>query len=157
MLRRVDLNLCRGGRVEVVPIADHLDQLLLDYRAMDFAKLRVLEDAFPDLTVLRDTDGRSYYCSESANHEVDVMEVRGLDRPTDDAPLRVWTYIVLPVEGRLYSNPPCHVVAHRNARGFGEHPISGWRNAMEGDAINPEVVDKIGEYLEKRPSVSYRE
>lgn len=120
-----------------------------------FYKLTAVRSGFHDLRVLHDDKGRPYWCSAEANPEVDSMEIRGIDRQFNAAPLVVWTYITLP-EGRLYSDPPCHHVANAVEWGFGEQPLPDWEQGLRDSNVNPELIARIREYLQARPPISYR-
>ncbi len=133
-----------------------LDRLFAEGQGLRFAKLKSLHDAYPDLEVFVDGSGRSHSCSEELNEGTDTLEFRMLDRG-EAAPLLAWTYVYVPVEGRVYSNPPCHLVAYHAVGGFGEVPVPGWDENMRHAGIPESLIERVSDYLAQHVPVYYQE
>lgn len=140
--------------MRVEPIDEELSRLLRDANHHDFIRLTSLKSGFDDLRVLRDDTGKSYWCSAQANPEVDRFEVHGSSRSAEASPLEVWTYIST-LEGRLYSDPPCHRIGEAVIGGFGELPDFGWESFLGLSKINKDLIKKIRHWLEARPPIYY--
>lgn len=140
--------------MESIPIDEELERLYNDGIVSKFVKLRSLRDGFPDLEIFIDETGKRYYCSKSLNDKVDSIETRQSGRH-DGSPLYFWTYIVLPFEGKVYSSPPCHLVAHAMVKGFGEKPVDGWEKQLKDLKLNKHIIKKIDSYLGKHAPVPY--
>ncbi len=124
----------------------------------NLAKMSLIIDlleAFPDLRLFR--DGKSLLLvSESANSEVDTLEINSWVHDCDGKPLEIRTYLTVDQLGtRLYSDPPSFTVADQNRNGFGEIPREGWKEQLQEASINWSAISKIKDYLERHPPVDY--
>lgn len=139
--------------MQTLDLSSELDRLFQDGCAIKFAKLQSLKDAYPSLEMIRDEAKKTYLCTAEENAGVDCVEFRL--SPVDGAPVLAFTFVTMPFEGRLYSNPPHHVVGYMASTGFGVVPREGWREDMKGLGIRTDVLDKIADFLEQRPPISY--
>lgn len=137
-----------------INIEEELERLYNDGIVSKFVKLLSLRDDYPDLEIFVDETGKRYYCSKSLNDKVELIETRQAGRH-DGSPLFVWTYIVMPFEGKVYSSPPCHLVAHAMVKGFGEKPIDNWARHLKEAGLNKYIIKKVDDYLRKHAPVSY--
>lgn len=137
-----------------INIEEELERLYNDGIVSKFVKLLSLRDDYPDLEIFVDETGKRYYCSKSLNDKVELIETRQTGRH-DGSPLFIWTYIVMPFEGKVYSSPPCHLVAHAMVKGFGEKPVQGWDRQLKAAGLNKYIIRKIDDYLRKHAPVSY--
>lgn len=131
------------------------DRLMqLQHDGVQFMRLKSLVTAFDDLTVVVDDNGRSHSCTAQVNNGVDGVDFRQHERG-EDGPLVVWPYVLLPIEGKVYSSPPCFTVAHPAKNGFGEVPVKGWETDMREEGVSEDVIRKVRQYLERHPPVFY--
>lgn len=142
--------------MNIIDTKDALNLLFADGQGLAYAKLKSLYEAYADMEVVIDGGGKAHACSEEINRNCDVLEFRMADRK-DGGPLLAWSYVYVPVEGRIYSNPPFHLVGHHAVGGFGEVPEAGWRDNMAASGLDVSLLDKVQDYLDRHPPVFYAE
>lgn len=124
----------------------------------DWGKLQQLSEmafCFKDLRLYREHDGQLRYVSADANSEVDSIESNSCHE-CDGAPLKVFPFVVIDARGtRLYSDPPCFLVADQLQGGFGEVPRPGWKEQLEEAGISNTVIRKVKLLLEGHPPIPY--
>jgi hypothetical protein len=136
--------------MQTLDAEEELSRLFDDGQSMRFVRLKMIREAYPDLEVFGD-GVRRFNSIASLNDGVDSFETKIGD---DGAPVLVYTFVSM-IEGRVYSNPPCHVVGHSIPRGFGVEPRVGWREELAELGIRSDLVGKIQDFLTKNPPISY--
>lgn len=107
----------------------------------------------PNLRAYLDHMGCIRLCTVDVNKVVDSIDIT---HRTDGegGSLEILPY--LHGKGvRLYSDPPIFVVGYRNLKGFGEVPLTDWRDLMEDAGIANEVQRKVNWYLRAHAPVDY--
>ncbi len=134
-------------------------ELLRLEQALDWGRLHQLSDMaqiFDDLKLYRDCWGTLKFCSATANPEVDRLDMDSC-HSCDGKPIKVWPYMAMDHDVRIYSDPPFFIVADQNQRGFGEIPREGWNGVLTDAGLSRSVIQRVGDHLRQHPPISYFE
>ncbi len=137
--------------MQYLDVDTELARLYYEAQMLQFERLKSIQKAFPDVEIVVDGAGRRYYCSAEANPAADEVEFQA----PAEGPVLAKTFVQFPLDGRLYSAPPWHVVGETRPRHFGIVPATGWDQELKSDGISDDIVKRVGQYLEQRPPVSY--
>ncbi len=123
----------------------------LDRKISALAELAIV---YPDLIVHSNKEGVKKYCSASVNDYVNTMEVVNQCSCCDGAPLILYAYCVVN-DIRIYSDPPHFQIGFANRYGFGQVPLTNWKDDLKDAGISKLVMDKASDYLKRHPPVDY--
>ena len=114
-------------------------------------------DTWPDIRGFRSRWGDLRFCSYEANEVALEVELEHQAAVNDHTPMEVWLFVAVGPNDKLYTYPPCFVVADAPACGFGEIPREGWDDLMEEMDIRPAAINKVRDYLERHAPCLYEE
>ena len=115
--------------------------------------IEAILELWPECRGFRSQWGDLRICCREANQEVNQLELEHQAIEHDHHPLEVWPFVSIGPHDRLYSDPPCFVVADAPRLGFGEIPRSSWQDLLEAAGVGAIVISKVADYLDKHQPV----
>ena len=143
--------------MEFIDPCDEILRLMSEGKPEQAGIIEAFWDTWEDLRVFRSRWGDLRFASAEVNEHVDEIELEHQAIEDDGAPLEVYPFSAVGPHDRLYSDPPCFVVADAVVGGFGESPRPGWEEEMRAAGIARLVIEKVRCYLDKHQAVYYSE
>lgn len=143
--------------MEYIDLRQEVDRLVLAEEPAKAGIIEAIIELWPESQGYISRWGDMRFCCEVANKEVNQLELEHQAIEHDDSPLEVYPFVSIGPHDRLYSFPPCFVVADAPHGGFGEIPREGWQEEMIEAGISPLVILKVEAYLEQHQPVLYME
>lgn len=133
-------------------------QRLVDAEEFEKAgSVQAVIEVWPDVKGFRSRWGDLRFCTPEVNDKVDQLELEHQAIEHNDCPMEIWPFVSIGPHDRLYSDPPCFIVADAPHLGFGEIPRAGWEDLLTEAVVSAIVIAKVRNYLEQHQPVLYSE
>lgn len=139
--------------VNEVDISEELARLWGALEINTYTKLASMREVFPDLRLYRTENGKSIISTTENNPSVDRLDI---EVPSDQGAVFVYFFMVMPLDGRLYSEPPGFVLGHVEPSSFGVRVVEDWKEQLESAKIPGKMIEKVSDFLKKNVFVSYQ-
>jgi hypothetical protein len=118
---------------------EELQEKIREYQA-ELQSVESIEDDIPDLETGYDRWSHEYYTAKSVNTRVTNALFKHSCGCCDDAPLRMWPYVIL--EGKqIYSSPMYFTIGEQCPNCFENIAYSGWEEELHKAGIPESVID----------------